>query len=99
MTHMPTSHLKSPSSTAGNETLKSLSMYRPCVMMHSVSSSDLVFTGKRPNCRASIRAWSEERRRERCLERECRKIKGEPEAYINVPYFYMWMDNFVYGLA
>lgn len=43
-----------------------------------------VFTGSGPNCTASLRAWCEEPRRGRCLERKCRRKKGKPEDQVHI---------------
>lgn len=59
-------------------------------MVFSKSQNNLFYrlTGSVRSCKANSRAWWEEPRRGRCLERRCRRKRGKPEE-LNL---YHWLD-------
>ncbi len=78
VTHMPMYHWRKPSSTAGKE--QSLYLHVSSFNMSDAAdqTSLVPLTGKRPNSKASSKAWSEGPRKERAQDRKSWR-RGKPK--------------------
>jgi len=80
VTRMPTFLWRSPSSIAGKGPILSLHAFALNIPVMQLIKPDLTLTGKRPNSKASSKAWSEGPRKERSLEQKCWR-RGKPKMW------------------